>query len=183
MKLLRSALVVVAAVVSALVPLLMLDGPRRANGYRVFTVALGLLALRAVYRFAAASPSMPTSSPFRRPRRLHPTVARAASRTWRLLTRRPKAPVERTGLTALLIGAEERAGHFHFRLRPMLRDIADERLRSHHGIGVDEPAAADILGPVAWDHLRPDRTAPADRRADGPSATVLEHLIERVEAV
>jgi len=79
--------------------------------------------------------------------------------------------------------AAESVGGWHFRLRPVLREIADGLLEDRHGIGLDdhpEPARA-ILGPDAWERLRPDRPPPDDRWAPGISSSELASLVTRIE--
>jgi hypothetical protein len=82
-----------------------------------------------------------------------------------------------------VIGSIERTGQFHHRLRPALRQIADERLRAHHGIGIDDPGAADRLGPEAWALLGPDRRPPEDRRAPGPDEAAMVRVLAAIEGL
>jgi hypothetical protein len=92
-------------------------------------------------------------------------------------------PPARTPLDGLVIGATERSGQFHHRLRPALRDIADERLQARHGLTIDDPRSAAALGPVAWDHLRADRPPPEDRRSPGVDQATLDSIFDAVEAL
>ena len=167
----RPVLVVVAAFAGALVPLLLLDGDRRALGFRAYGLVVAVLALRAILGFSAYAGAPPVDSPFLRPRRLS------------LRRRRSKDTdaARRTSIDHLVTGATSQASGFHFRLRPVLRDVADERLRSRHGIGIDDPDAAVLLGPVAHDHLRADRPPPHDRRGPGVDAETLAAILTTVE--
>ena len=73
--------------------------------------------------------------------------------------------------------------HFHVRLRPVLREIAAHRLRSHYGIDLDrEPARARELVPaVAWAVVDPNRAPPEDRLAPGPTVRSLNAVVDELE--
>jgi hypothetical protein len=61
----------------------------------------------------------------------------------------------------------------HYRLRPLLRPIAADLLL-RRGVALDAAPerAAELVGPDAWELVRPDRPAPPDRAARGiPLAT------------
>lgn len=75
--------------------------------------------------------------------------------------------------------------HFHARVRPLLRDIAAERLRSRYGVELDaEPGRArELVGTAAWEVVRPDRPPPEDRLAAGPTAAELRVLVDELEAI
>ena len=169
----------VVAFAGALAPLLLLDGDRRALGFRAYGLTLGVLALRAVLTFTAESGAPPPDSPFERRRRL-PMPRRRQRRR-----RSAHKEAHRSNADHLATSATDAASAFHFRLRPLLRQAADERLRAHHGIGLDDAAhataVADLLGPVAHDHLRADRPPPHDRRGPGVDAATLAAILTTVE--
>src|SRR5262245_14705982 len=75
----------------------------------------------------------------------------------------------------------ERAGEngvaAHTQLRPLLVEIAEARLR-RRGLRLDEAGAADLLGPDAWELVRPDRPAP-DERGAGIPPRELERVLAR----
>lgn len=173
---LRRVVVVVAAFAGALAPLLLLDGDRRAQGFRAYGLLLGLLALRAVLGLSIDAGVAPVDSPFHVPRRPPSTVRRA-------LRRRRGGAGRHTPTDHLAAGAVHQASAFHYRLRPVLREVADERLQAHHGITIDDPRARELLGPVAHDHLRADRPEPEDRRAPGVDAATLHAILTTVEAL
>jgi hypothetical protein len=77
------------------------------------------------------------------------------------------------------------AFHLHARLRPLLRDIAAHRLRSRYGVELDaEPARArELVGPAAWDLVRPDRPPPVDRLARGASPEELQSVVDGLDAI
>ena len=171
-RVLRAAITVVGAFAAALVPLLLLDGDRRALGFRVYGIALGALALRAIVGYTAESETAPPDSPFHRRRGLRTRRHRAD----------PDATARRrTTNDHLASGAVSQASAFHFRLRPVLRAAADERLRAHHGIALDDPRSAAVLGPAAADLLRHDRPAPHDRRGPGVDEAALADLLTTLE--
>ncbi len=70
----------------------------------------------------------------------------------------------------------------HFRLRPLLRSIASDALLRR---GVDPDRAPEraeaLLGPDAWELVRPDRPAPADRAAGGIPLASVERAVDGLE--
>lgn len=74
-----------------------------------------------------------------------------------------------------------RAVDAHMLLRPVLRDVAAQRLAAR-GIDIDRDArAAELLGPWAWALLRPDVAEPADWHAPGLDPAALEKVVEALE--
>jgi hypothetical protein len=75
------------------------------------------------------------------------------------------------------------AFHLHVRLRPLLREVAAHRLWSHYGVDLDdEPARArELVGPAAWELVRPDRAVPADRLGPGLALTELGEVVAELE--
>ena len=73
----------------------------------------------------------------------------------------------------------------HFRLRPTLRRIAYELLRSRRGIDLDaDPEAARrALGDETWELVRVDREPPHDRFAKGIDLASLRHVVVSLEAL
>lgn len=73
----------------------------------------------------------------------------------------------------------------HFRLRPTLRRIASELLRSRRGIDLDrEPAAARrVLGDETWQLVRPDREPPGERFGPGIAPPALRNVVASLEAI
>jgi hypothetical protein len=98
--------------------------------------------------------------------------------------RRPVVPPEQLEELQRRVWAGVRSvGGWHYRLRPVLRDVADALLEDRHGVRLDRDPAASraILGPRAWDLLRPDVDAPGDRWADGLAVDELDALVGRIE--
>ena len=126
--------------------------------------------------FSIDAGTAPVDSPFHVPRRLPPALRR--------LVRRGRDTASRhTPTDHLASGAIHQASAFHYRLRPELREVADERLQARHGIGIDDPAARELLGPIAHEHLRADRPEPADRRAPGVDGSTLHAILTTVESL
>ena len=75
--------------------------------------------------------------------------------------------------------------YLHHRLRPLLREIASSRLLLRHGLDLDHRTekAARLVGPQAWEWLRPDRTEPRDRWAPGPPLAELTSIIDALERI
>ena len=73
--------------------------------------------------------------------------------------------------------------YFHSTLRPFLQQLAADRLRVRHGLALDDPRARELVGPEAWELIRPDREPPRDRAAPGPSAEKLGHVVRALEAL
>jgi hypothetical protein len=72
----------------------------------------------------------------------------------------------------------------HTRLRPVLVEIAEARL-ARRGLRLerDVAEARRLLGPKAWELVRPERPAPRDRGAPGIAAGDLEEILDALEAL
>jgi hypothetical protein len=75
--------------------------------------------------------------------------------------------------------------YLHHRLRPVLREVAANRLLLRHGLDFDRRPddAKGVLGDVAWSWLRPDRPEPRDRWAPGPPLAELTAVIDALERI
>lgn len=73
----------------------------------------------------------------------------------------------------------------HYRLRPLLREIAAQRLESRFAADVDAPHgdARAMLPDDAWDLLRSDRTPPRDRHAPGIELARLREIVDALERI
>ena len=71
------------------------------------------------------------------------------------------------------------------RLRPLVRDIARQRLADHTGVRLETApdAAAALVGPEVWELLRPDRQRPADQHARGIQPARLRAVVEALERI
>ncbi len=72
----------------------------------------------------------------------------------------------------------------HTRLRPVLVEIAEARL-ARRGLRLDRDAAVArrLLGPTAWELVRPDRPPPRDTDAPGIARRDLEKILDTLEAL
>jgi hypothetical protein len=102
---------------------------------------------------------------------------------------RPVARVERPPSLARIergvAMAEASAFDLHYRLRPVLVELAGELLAARHGIDLNRapgPSHA-VLGDDVWEIVRPDRPEPRERLADGISAAELERVVASLETV
>lgn len=136
------------------------------DAYLLFVGALALLllvrALRALVPLAGPSQ-------FERARRRR---ARGAARPEQLLA------LERETMLAT-----ETAFDLHFRLRPVLQEIAAQRLSTRRGLELDSDAAAEVLGPEAWELVRPDREAPHERFGPGVALGELRAAVAALERI
>ena len=70
----------------------------------------------------------------------------------------------------------------HYRLRPVLREIAAARLeRRGTRLDSDTTRARELLGDELWSLTEPDREPPSDRQAPGIGFEELERTVERLE--
>jgi hypothetical protein len=78
-----------------------------------------------------------------------------------------------------------RAFDFHVRLRPVLREIAVQRLASRRGIDLDaQPdAAVTALGDEAYELLRPGRLPPERRFDPGVDCETLHRVLDAIERI
>jgi hypothetical protein len=78
--------------------------------------------------------------------------------------------------------AASREFDLHYRLRPVLREIADSRL-ARRGVGLDSgsPRVRELLGDELWALTVADREPPADRQAPGLGFEELGRTVERLE--
>jgi hypothetical protein len=75
--------------------------------------------------------------------------------------------------------------YLHRRLRPTLREIAEQRLRDRRGVALDS-GDADVLaalGEDGWELLRPDRTEHWNPDAAGIRLAELERVVAALERI
>jgi hypothetical protein len=99
--------------------------------------------------------------------------------------RRRETTPDLASLDRLLGLAVANADDVHVRLRPLVTDLARQRLADHAGIRLDaDPVAARAaLGEDAWELVRPERPHPADRRGRGIAADRLHAVVESLERI
>jgi len=78
--------------------------------------------------------------------------------------------------------AVSREFDLHYRLRPVLREIAAARLEQRGAtLDSDSPRARELLGDELWSLTEPDREPPSNRQAPGIGFEELERTVERLE--
>jgi hypothetical protein len=95
------------------------------------------------------------------------------------------APPELERTERVLSMATSAAFDVHFRLRPMLREIAEQRLGDRRGLALDAGGTRveEALGPELWAIVRPDRATPRRRFGAGVGPETVQRMIERLESI
>lgn len=161
------------------------------------TVAFGVLGVTVLSVVAVASPSNLRAA-------IHVLVPILAGLVIRALaidvlegstsapgtaTRRRRRPTDQPeGLRRIEAGlavSPASAMQTHHRLRPVLRQIAADRLRVRRRIHLDEESARAraALGEEAWGIVRPDLPTPTDRVSPGISLDGIDRVVERLESI
>ena len=136
----------------------------------VYVLVVGALAVLAAVLAAQREIPVSTTS----------AVAEALEREPPEALRPPD--LERTERLVTL--ATTTAFDLHYRLRPILREVAEQRLADRRGIRLDDdPEAEDALGPELWEIVRPDREPPGKRFAPGFEPDSLRAAVARLENV
>jgi hypothetical protein len=116
-------------------------------------------------------------------RALSAAVPRAAAVAPSPLRRPPPrlAELDRTERAVLLSAST--AFDVHYRLRPILREIAAQRLATRRGLSldVDTEAARVVVGEETWELVRPERDPPQLRFAPGIAAPQLHEVVAALE--
>ena len=138
--------------------------------FDAWLLALGAVALAAAV--AATRTALPplAESPFDRRRRRRRTAKEE---------RLPElARVERE----VALGTTT-AFDAHYRLRPLLRDVAEHRLATRRGLALEDGGAAvrEALGEEAWELVRPDRERPDHHLAAGAKLADVRAAVEALE--
>ena len=99
--------------------------------------------------------------------------------------RQPVRPQELERTERLLAIAATTAFDLHVRLRPILRNVAEQRLADRQGLRLDsgDPSVEEALGEELWELVRPDREAPERRFAPGLERAAMRRVIERLESI
>ena len=132
----------------------------------VYLIFLGGLALLGLVVSTGRSGEDAPESPFaavRRPRRRAPAVLPELDRLGRELS----------------LGTQS-AFDYHVRLRPVLYEITEARLAAR-GRRLEE--AEGLLGPEAWELIRPDRPPPTDRHAAGADPAAVRRFVDALEKI
>jgi hypothetical protein len=169
-RIVRRALVVGGLVSAGAVAALLFTSGTRARIVDVYVVVMAAVVMLALYR-AVRLAAGPRPSAF--------AYALARSRAAQRASP-AELPEERDVVLSRLNGF-----HYYIRVRPVLREIADHRLRTRFGIELDrEPERARELVPLrAWEVVRPDAAPPSDRLARGPSVEAQREVVEALEGI
>ncbi len=103
--------------------------------------------------------------------------------------RRAQVPAERPGSLNRLEREVSMAGSaafdVHYRLRPVIAELAAELLSSRRGIDLahDPERAHAALGDDVWELVRPDRPQPAERHGSGIDEARLGRVVTALESV
>ena len=164
-----SAVVVLAATLGLAAALVIrpADDSRSAEAYVLFLGALGVALLtRATSRTFPA----PTAS----------GIAGALARR----PRKPERVAELERVERELEMAMQSAYDTHYRLRPILRELATARL-ARFAVDLDGAGdrAEELLGPDAWALVRPDVARPSDHHAPGVRLPSVERAITALEGL
>lgn len=89
-------------------------------------------------------------------------------------------PPRLADLERMLAFSQTLRSDFDRRVVPRLRTIADTRLRADHGLSLDDPRAATLLGDDAWRTLRTDRPD-GDAMGAGVSLGEMTALVGAIE--
>ena len=106
-------------------------------------------------------------------------------RALRSTTPAPERPPELTRLEREVYLGMTGQFFMHRRLRPTLREIAEQRLRDCHGVELDS-GNADVLaalGDDGWELLRPDRKEHWNPDAAGIGLPELERVVAALERI
>ena len=100
-------------------------------------------------------------------------------------SREAVAPPELERTERVLSMSTSAAFDVYFRLRPMLREVAEQRLGDRRGLALDAggPRVEEALGPELWELVRPDREAPKRRFGAGLEPEAMQRLVERLESL
>ena len=137
--------------------------------------ALGVVAWRIVQ--LADSPDIDSDSEARRPGFEHAAVMENQPDTYR--------PEQLERLESMMDAVTSGASDLHVRMRPVLREIAIDRLRVKRGIDLDSTPdqARALLGDMLYDIVRPDRPLTQDRGSRGVSPNEVAPMIDALEAL
>lgn len=97
--------------------------------------------------------------------------------------RHSQRPEDLQSLERNVVLSAGNAFDLHARLRPLLRDVAADRLAAARGLRLDSGSAEvqAALGPALWELVRPDRDPPLERFAPGLSLDRLTAHVETLE--
>lgn len=141
------------------------------RGKALYAYVLALSAIMLVLLRERINVDMPIVVPLERRLQLPPP--------------RDERVMQLEALSSRLSSAGGSTFDLHYRLRPLLREIAAARLARGHGIDLDrQPERSQtLIGEQLWELIRPDRNPPDDRFAKGISDAQVDALIDQLEAI
>ena len=95
----------------------------------------------------------------------------------------PQRPDQLTALERVVVNATGNALHVHATLRPVLSEIAAQRLPAH-GYRLESIPPAEgrqLLGDRLWEIVRPGRPFPDDRHGPGVTPSELATMVDALE--
>jgi hypothetical protein len=97
----------------------------------------------------------------------------------------PLRPPDLDRTERVLSMATSAAFDVHFRLRPILREIAEQRLADRRGLRLDtgDPRVRAALGDELWELVRPEREQPERRFGEGIPLERVARVVDRLEAL
>ena len=134
-----------------------------ADVYLIFLGGLALLGLVVLTGRSGDDPARSAFAAAQQPRRRAQVVLPELERLGRELS----------------LGTQS-AFDYHVRLRPVLQEIAEARLAAR-GRRLED--AEGLLGPEAWELVRPDRPAPIDRHAPGADPDAVRRFVDALEKI
>jgi hypothetical protein len=140
---------------------------RRALSVDLYLLLIAAAAVLTLVRAVAEAAPLTESEP--------------AARLRRSAQRLPQ--LERTERAVLL--STSSAFDVHYRLRPILREIAIQRLSTRRGLTLEgDPAACRVvLGEQAWELVRPEREPPQLRFGPGIEQAELREVVDALERI
>jgi hypothetical protein len=155
----------------ALVVARVLEPGRRELELDIYVLTVGAIALLAA--ILATRRAFPIEE--------RSAIAEALDREERPSVRPPD--LERT--ERMVSMAATTAFDLHFRLRPVLREVAEQRLADRRGLRLDsgDPRVQEACGEELWEVVRPDREAPDHRYQPGLEPGALERVVARLEQI
>jgi hypothetical protein len=162
------------AIVGGIVGILLAASHERLS----LVVVLTLVALTAGI---AAQPLLYRELTHAQARAALPPYAQLREEAMRRMFRGPSI-----GHTRDLLLLSSNAYDLHFRFRPILIDVVSDLLALRARIDFHEhpEQAHELLGPVLWDLVRPDRPVPAGRFSDpGLDARSMQRLLDELERI
>ena len=147
-----------------LLPLVVLVPSRRTLFVGIYELVLAGIAIGTlVGSFRAFQPEAWMRSPFERAREK---------------PGRPQAIAELNRIDRLVVLGAANEFDLHYRLRPLLRQIAGERLYGRYGLELDRDPdrARALLGEGLWELVRPEREVGRRSGPGLPAADLAEHV-------